>query len=45
MPGDQEIRGWGRRIVILLPYVWLAVFFLAPFMIVLKISLSQSVLA
>jgi putrescine transport system permease protein len=45
MPGDQKMRGWGRRIVILLPYAWLAVFFLAPFIIVLKISLSQSVLA
>ena len=31
--------------VILLPYLWLAIFFLAPFVIVLKISMSQSVLA
>jgi putrescine transport system permease protein len=31
--------------VILLPYLWLAIFFLAPFVIVLKISLSQSVMA
>jgi putrescine transport system permease protein len=31
--------------VILLPYLWLAIFFLAPFVIVLKISLSQPVLA
>jgi len=31
--------------VVLLPYLWLAIFFLAPFVIVLKISLSQSVLA
>jgi putrescine transport system permease protein len=46
MQGDRETPGgWGRQIVILLPYVWLAVFFLAPFFIVLKISLSQSVLA
>ena len=45
MVGHQETRGWGGRIVILLPYVWLAVFFLAPFVIVLKISLSQAVLA
>ena len=45
MLGNQETGGWGRRIVILLPYLWLAVFFLAPFIIVLKISLSQSVLA
>ena len=39
------MRDWGRRMVILLPYLWLAIFFLAPFVIVLKISLSQSVLA
>ena len=34
-----------RRLVILLPYVWLAIFFLAPFLIVLKISLSQTAIA
>jgi putrescine transport system permease protein len=38
-------NAWGRRLVILLPYVWLAVFFLVPFLIVLKISLSQSAIA
>jgi putrescine transport system permease protein len=36
---------WGRRLVILIPYVWLAVFFLAPFLIALKISLSQTAIA
>ena len=35
----------GRRLVILLPYAWLAVFFLVPFLIVLKISLSQTAIA
>jgi putrescine transport system permease protein len=34
-----------RRLVILLPYVWLAVLFLLPFLIVLKISLSQTAIA
>jgi putrescine transport system permease protein len=34
-------RSWGQRLVILIPYVWLGVFFLVPFLIVLKISLSQ----
>jgi putrescine transport system permease protein len=34
-----------RRVVTWIPYVWLLVFFLAPFVIVLKISLSQVVLA
>jgi len=38
-------RSWGARAVLLAPYLWLAVFFLAPFVIVLKISLSQTALA
>lgn len=45
MRGERNSRGWGRRVVILVPYFWLAIFFLAPFVIVLKISLSQSLLA
>ncbi|HEY7229901.1 MAG TPA: ABC transporter permease subunit [Pseudolabrys sp.] len=45
MQRDQRTRSWGARIVILVPYAWLVIFFLAPFAIVLKISLSQSVLA
>src|SRR6187397_2663039 len=43
MRDKRNSRDWGRRMVILLPYLWLAIFFLAPFVIVLKISLSQSV--
>lgn len=38
-------KTWGARAVLLLPYLWLAVFFLAPFLIVLKISLSQTAIA
>jgi len=38
-------RNWGSRAVLLLPYLWLAAFFLAPFAIVLKISLSQTAVA
>src|ERR1700687_1496545 len=38
-------RSWGRRLVIALPYLWLAMFFLVPFLIVLKISLSQTAIA
>ena len=45
MQREWKKRNRGARIVILIPYVWLAIFFLAPFIIVLKISLSQSVLA
>ena len=34
----------GRRLVIATPYLWLLLFFLLPFVIVLKISLAESVL-
>jgi putrescine transport system permease protein len=48
-PSRRNVRdapnAWGRRLVILLPYAWLAVFFLVPFLIVLKISLSQTAIA
>ena len=33
------------RLVLCIPYLWLALFFLAPFLIVLKISLSQTAIA
>ena len=35
----------GRRFVIGVPYLWLTLFFLVPFILVLKISLSESILA
>ncbi|MBI4274272.1 MAG: ABC transporter permease subunit [Rhizobiales bacterium] len=35
----------GGRLAIAIPYLWLLAFFLAPFLIVLRISLSQSVIA
>jgi putrescine transport system permease protein len=35
----------GRFLVVLAPYLWLGFFFLAPFLIVLKISLSHDVIA
>jgi putrescine transport system permease protein len=34
-------RSWGQRLVILIPYLWLGAFFLVPFLIVFKISLSE----
>lgn len=37
--------GWGRRLTILVPYLWLALFFLFPFFIVLKISFSEPAVA
>jgi putrescine transport system permease protein len=36
---------WTARLAVLLPYAWLIAFFLAPFLIILKISLSQSAIA
>jgi putrescine transport system permease protein len=37
--------GFGRALVVLVPYVWLLVLFLAPFLIVFKISLSTTAVA
>ena len=45
MGPHADKRSWGARVVVLVPYLWLALFFLAPFVIVLKISLSQATLA
>ena len=43
--GRTSDRSWGQRLVILIPYLWLAAFFLAPFVLVFKISLSQYAVA
>ena len=46
MSSESATRsGWGRRLVILVPFAWLTVFFLVPFLIVFKISLSQTAIA
>jgi putrescine transport system permease protein len=42
---DDQRRAWGARLVLLIPYLWLVVFFLLPFLIVLKISLSHTAIA
>ncbi len=36
---------FGSRLIVLLPYLWLVAFLLAPFLIVAKLSLSQVVIA
>jgi len=41
----SSLGSWGARLVVLVPYVWLIAFFLVPFLIVLKISLSQTAIA
>jgi putrescine transport system permease protein len=38
-------RSFWQRLVLQLPYAWLLAFFLVPFLIVLKISLSQTAIA
>lgn len=41
----RVVSALGNRLVIVVPYLWLLVFFLAPFVIVLKISLSEPAIA
>jgi putrescine transport system permease protein len=43
--GNWGARFSGARLVVLVPYLWLVVFFLVPFLIVLKISLSHTAIA
>jgi ABC-type spermidine/putrescine transport system permease subunit I len=43
--GDKAGRNWGRFFVIAVPYLWLLIFFLAPFAIVLRISFSEVAIA
>jgi putrescine transport system permease protein len=45
MNGGDRNRTWGARLVVLVPYLWLVVFFLVPFLIVVKISLSHTAMA
>jgi putrescine transport system permease protein len=42
---QQQGRSFGRQLVVRMPYLWLLAFFLVPFLIVLKISLSQTAIA
>ena len=42
---EPEQRHWTMRVALLVPYAWLVVFFLVPFLIVLKISVSQTAIA
>ena len=39
---EYVLKNWaGQRLVIALPYLWLLMFFLVPFLIVLKISFAE----
>jgi putrescine transport system permease protein len=42
---DRARGGWGARLIVIAPYLWLIALFLVPFLIVLKISLSQTAIA
>ena len=42
---ERLVSAVTSRLVILVPYLWLLVFFLVPFIIVFKISLSQTAIA
>ncbi len=44
-PASRNATLWRRRLIVAIPYLWLGVFFLVPFLIVLKISLSQTAIA
>src|SRR3954470_4206794 len=47
-PLARALRAMGlkpRLTVVLIPYIWLALFFLVPFLIVLKISFAEQAIA
>jgi putrescine transport system permease protein len=43
--GKTTFESWGARLMVRVPFLWLGVFFLIPFLIVIKISLSQTAIA
>ncbi len=45
MARSRMAAGWSARLALWAPYLWLVVFFLIPFLIVIKISLSQTEIA
>jgi putrescine transport system permease protein len=46
MPADrQSTTNWGARLIVLVPYLWLLALFFLPFLIVVKISVSQTAIA
>ena len=42
---SEKLQSSWKTVVIAVPYIWLIIFFLAPFFMVLKISLAESVFA
>jgi len=43
--GKTTFESWSARLMVRVPFLWLVVFFLVPFLIVIKISLSQTAIA
>ena len=43
--GKTTFESWSARLMVRAPFLWLVVFFLIPFLIVIKISLSQTAIA
>jgi len=43
--GRTTFESWSARLMVRVPFLWLVVFFLIPFLIVIKISLSQTAIA
>ena len=43
--GGSERKSFGDRLIVLVPYLWVVLFFLLPFLIVFRISLSQTAIA
>ena len=39
---QKRLSGWHKYAVIALPYLWMALFFFVPFLIILKISFAES---
>jgi putrescine transport system permease protein len=44
-PATSPTTGHGRWLIVIIPYLWMAVLFLAPFFIIVKISLSDTAIA
>jgi putrescine transport system permease protein len=42
---ERTRTSWGTKLIVFAPYLWLVVLFLIPFLIVLKISISQTAIA
>jgi putrescine transport system permease protein len=45
MQTGGKIRSWSEGLLVVVPYVWLVAFFLVPFAIIFKISLSETAIA